>query len=266
MKWRLIDTGYNNAFYNMAIDEALMNLSKIPVLRFYTWKPSAVSLGYFQSIYDIDLGFCKKNKIDVVRRITGGKAVFHDKELTYSFIIDEIKVPKSVVGSYKKISNSVLIALRNSGINAKFNDKNVKQTKTPVCLNNPSWYEIVVDNKKIAAAAQKRLNGQLLQHGPILIDADYNKLCSVFKNNKNLINETNKRIISIKKLNKQIKIENLKKELKKGFEDNFNVKFKEDELTEKEKILAKKLMEEKYKTKEWNYKMSEIFNQSVTNG
>ena len=255
MKWRLIDTGHNNAFYNMAVDEALMKLSKIPVLRFYTWKPAAVSLGYFQSIKDIDLVFCKKNKIDVVRRITGGKAVFHDKALTYSFVIDEGKVPKSIIKSYKKISNSVLIALRNLGINAKFKDKNITKTKSPVCLNNPSWYEIVVENKKIAAAAQTRKKGSLLQHGPILIDIDYNRLCSVFKNSNNkLINGPNKRIISIKKLNKNIKTENLKKELKKGFEDNFKVKFKEDELTEKEKILVKKLMKEKYKTKEWNYK------------
>jgi len=254
MNWRLIDTKSSNAFYNMAVDEALMKLNKIPVLRFYTWKPTAVSLGYFQSIKDIDLGFCKKNKIELVRRITGGKAVFHDKELTYSFVIDEGKVPKSVVGSYKKISNSVLIALRNLGIDAKFKDKGVKQTKTPVCLNNPSWYEIVVGNKKIAAAAQTRKKGKLLQHGPILLDIDYKKLCSVFKNNKNLINETNKKIISIKRLNKQIKIENLKKELKKGFEDNFKVKFKEDVLTKEEEKLIKKLMKEKYKTKGWNYK------------
>jgi len=276
MNWRLIDTGYNNAFYNMAVDEALMKLSRVPTLRFYTWKPAAVSLGYFQSTKDIDLGFCKKNKIDVVRRITGGKAVFHDKEITYSFVIDEGKIPRSVVGSYKKISNSVLMALRNLGINAKFKDKNITKTKSPVCLNNPSWYEIVVDDKKIAAAAQTRKNKKLLQHGPILIDIDYTKLCSVFKNNKNLINETNKKIISINQFknnenqrfssiqqveyyNKKIPIKytnnkKIKKELKKGFEDNFKVKFKEDVLTEEEKDLIKKLMKEKYKTKEWNCK------------
>ena len=253
MNWRLIDTKNSNAFYNMAVDEALMKLSKVPTLRFYTWKPTAVSLGYFQSIKDIDLAFCKKNKIDVVRRITGGKAVFHDMEITYSFIIDEDKVPKSVVGSYKKISNSVLMALRNLGIDAEFNE-NVIKTKSPVCLNNPSWYEIIVNGKKIAAAAQTRKNKKLLQHGPILIDIEYNKLCSVFKNNKNLINKTNKKIISINQFKKNINQKQLKKELKKGFEDNFKVKFKEDVLTKEENILIKKLIKDKYKTKEWNYK------------
>jgi len=271
MKWRLIDTGHNNAFFNMAIDETLMKLSKVPTLRFYTWKPSAVSLGYFQNINDIDLGFCKKNNIDIVRRITGGKAVFHDKELTYSFIIDESKVPKNVIMSYKKISNSILIALKNLKINAKFKDENVKRTKTPVCLNNPSWYEIIVDNKKIAAAAQTRKNKKLLQHGPILVDIDYKKLCSLFKkNNKKLMNETKNKIISLNQLkkidyktreNRRFSVSRkslisviLKNELKKGFEENFNIKFREDKLTNKEKELIKKLIKEKYKTKRWNYK------------
>ena len=180
MNYRLIDNGYNDAFYNMAVDEALLRLSKIPTLRFYAWKPAAVSLGYFQNTDDIGLGFCKKNNISVVRRITGGKAVFHDKELTYSFVTDGKRVPKSVIDSYKLISKAVLIALNNLGVNAKFKDKNIRKSKTAVCLNNPSWYEIIAENKKIAAAAQTRKNKKLLQHGPILINVNYEKLCSIF--------------------------------------------------------------------------------------
>ena len=273
MNYRLIDTGYNNAFYNMAVDEALLKLSKKPTLRFYAWKPAAISLGYFQSINDIDLEYCKKNNIPIVRRITGGKAVFHDKELTYSFIIDEKKVPKSIINSYKFISKSILIAMDNLGINAKLKEENIKKFKTAICLNNPSWYEIIVNNKKIAAAAQTRKNKKLLQHGPILIDVNYKKLCSLFKsNNKKLLEETKKRITSLNKLNKKINYKarenrrfsvsrkspisvKLKKELKKGFEENFNIKFVEDKLTEKEKKLTNKLIKEKYKTKGWNYRI-----------
>jgi len=88
MQLRVIDTGYKNAFMNMAIDEALLT-SKLPVLRFYRWKPAGLSLGYFQDINKIDVEQCKKLGIDVVRRLTGGDAVLHDKELTYSFIIGE---------------------------------------------------------------------------------------------------------------------------------------------------------------------------------
>jgi lipoate-protein ligase A len=255
MKWRIIDTEYNNAFFNMAVDEALLRLSKVPTLRFYAWKPAALSLGYFQSINDINLDYCKKNNISVVRRITGGKAVFHDKELTYSFVIDEEKVPRSVVESYKFISKSILIALNNLGVNANFKE-NIGKIKTAVCLNNPSWYEIVVENKKIAAAAQTRKNKKLLQHGPILVDVDYERLCSLFnsKDDKKLINETKKRITSLNKLNKKITYGKLSKELKKGFEENFNIKFVKDKLNKEEEKLAEKLIKEKYKTKEWNYK------------
>lgn len=254
MAFRFIDTGLNDAFFNMAVDEALLRLSNKPVLRFYQWKPAAVSVGYFQDIKDIDLGFCKKNNIDVVRRITGGKAVFHDKELTYSFIIDEKKMPKNVIDSYKLISKGVLTALNNLSINAEFKDDDVKKTKTPVCLNNPSWYEIIVDDKKIAAAAQTRKNGKLLQHGPILLNMDYKKYCSLFRNNnEQLLEETKKRITYLNQY-KKISQDKLKKELRKGFEKIFNVEFNISKLTDAEKEMVDKLIKEKYSTKKWNSK------------
>ena len=91
-----IDTGFNNAYINMAIDEVLLS-SRVPVLRFYQWEPCAVSIGRFQDLNEIDLEFCTENSIDVVRRITGGKAVLHEKELTYSFIIDKKMMPRSII-------------------------------------------------------------------------------------------------------------------------------------------------------------------------
>src|SRR3989338_6905565 len=117
MQFRLINTGFNTPAMNMAIDEALLT-SKMPVLRFYRWKQAGLSLGYFQDIKDINVNFCKKNNIDIVRRITGGKTVLHDKELTYSFVIDVSEIqsisehaqkssifdkksmPKSIIESY----------------------------------------------------------------------------------------------------------------------------------------------------------------------
>ena len=145
---RLIDTGYNNAFMNMAIDEALIS-SPSPVLRFYGWKPAGLSLGYFQDISQINTQFAKDNGIDVVRRLTGGNAVLHEHELTYSFIIDESLMPKSVLESYKAISRGLLLGLRKLGIKAAMNEEVVPGKKSAVCFNDPSWYEIVVDGKKI---------------------------------------------------------------------------------------------------------------------
>jgi lipoate-protein ligase A len=255
MGWRLIDTGYNNAFYNMAVDEALLELSRVPTLRFYTWRPAAVSLGCFQSVADINVEHCRNNNIDIVRRITGGKAVFHDNELTYSFVTVEKEMPSSIIESYKLISRGVLIALNNLGIGAKFKEENVKKSKTAFCLNNPSWYEITANNKKIAAAAQTRKNGKVLQHGPILIKVDYKRMCSVFRcDSEKLLNETRKRVTSLAESGTEVPLKRLKDELKKCFEENFGVRFVEKSLTKKEKMLAQKLAIEKYKTDEWNFR------------
>jgi lipoate-protein ligase A len=258
---RLIDNSFDSAAMNMAIDEALLK-SKLPVLRFYQWKPGALSLGYFQNIDDINLKECKKRKVDVVRRLTGGKTVLHDKELTYSFIIDEKLMPKSIIESYKIISKGILYALKSLGINASMK-KSVKKFKksSAVCFNEPSYYEIVVNGKKIVGSAQTRKNGKLLQHGSILLDVDYNKLISLFnvKNKEKTLELSKNRITSIinekKSLkNKKIIAKKLKKYLKEGFEKNLGAELVNSKLTKQELKLAKELAKNKYSKKEWNFR------------
>jgi len=183
MKIRFIDTKSNNAYMNMAIDEALLT-SKHPVLRFYTWKPAALSIGYFQKTKLLDKKNIKKHKVDLVRRLTGGNAVLHDKELTYSFIIDEKLMPKSIISSYKKISSGLLQGLMNINLKPTLNTKVKKQEKSPVCFNDPSWYEILVNKKKIIGSAQKRINKKILQHGSILLNINTKKYLSLFKDKK----------------------------------------------------------------------------------
>ncbi len=252
MRIRLIDLEENNAFYNMALDEALLNLSDGPVFRLYSWNPAAVTIGYNQTIKNIDLEYCKRKNIDVVRRITGGKALMHDKELTYSFIISKDKMPKSVIESYKIISRPILCALNYLGIKAEFKDTGVLRYKTPLCLNNISWYEITVEGKKVAAAAQKRLGDKLLQHGSILLDIDHEKQCRVFHQcNEELIRKSKKRIASIREYNENININKLKKELIACFDSGLF----ESDLTKQEKDMANKLVYEKYSASEWNSKI-----------
>src|SRR3989338_10279291 len=134
MHFRFINSGFNNAFLNMAVDEALMLLSNKPVVRFYGWKPSAISLGYSQNIEKINIEKCEKLNINIVRRITGGKAVFHDKELTYSFICSEKDnlLPKSIRDSYFVISKGILMALKKLGINANIKKENIEKKQTEV--------------------------------------------------------------------------------------------------------------------------------------
>src|SRR3989338_2364583 len=144
MQCRFIDTGLNDAYMNMSIDEAILSHCKIPTLRVYGWKPSAISLGYNQDIEEINIDECEKNKIDVVRRVTGGKAVFHDKEITYSFILPEDLglLPKEINESYKEIANALILALKKFNIDAEIK-KTPEKIKTSICFNSSNWYELL---------------------------------------------------------------------------------------------------------------------------
>lgn len=252
--WRLIDTKYNTPSMNMAIDEALLG-SKKPVLRFYGWKPAGLSIGYFQSTQVINVEECRKREVDIVRRLTGGNAVLHDKELTYSVIIDEKEMPSSVVESYKAISKGLLQGLRNLGLKAAMNEDVKKEEKSAVCFNDPSWYEIVVNGKKIVGSAQKRIDGKILQHGAVLIEADVEKYCSLFNNcSEELINKVKQRMTSINdELGMKKSYGEVKGAMIKGFEKELKIEFEESGLTSEEKNKAEKLEKTKYSAKEWNF-------------
>ena len=260
MKCRFIDTGFNDAFTNMAIDEALLINSNIPILRVYGWNPKAVSIGYNQNVQkEINIDYCKENNIEIVRRLTGGKAVFHDKEITYSFILSEKLnlLSTNINESYKEIANALLIALEKIGIKAEIK-KTPERIATPICFNSSNWYELIVNGRKISGSAQRRMDGKILQHGPILIDFDYNENNSIFDSNNNFdsINNLKQRITSIKnELNKIISYKELSEAIKTGFKENFDFDIINSTLTNEEIILTKKLRKEKYSTEEWNYRL-----------
>lgn len=258
MKCRFIDTGFNDAFTNMAIDEAILQHCRVPTLRVYGWRPTAISVGYNQNVQrEINIDYCKKNNIEIVRRLTGGKAVFHDKEITYSFILPENNglLPFEINESYKIIANALVIALKKIGIGAEIR-KVSERIETPVCFNSSNWYELLVGGRKISGSAQRRMDGKILQHGPILIDFDYNKNNSMFNSDNNFDNIENlkNRITSLKReLKKEINYNELAKAIKSGFKKNFDFELIDDSLANEEIELAKRLGEEKYKTDEWNF-------------
>jgi lipoate-protein ligase A len=239
-----VDTDYNNAFMNMAIDEVLIS-SNVPVLRFYQWKPNAVSIGRFQNINDIDMGYCDKNKIDVVRRITGGKTVLHEHELTYSFIVDKNKMPRSIVESYNIISNALIRGLQVLGLSPEMNKVKVVNKDNPVCFQETSFNEIVINQKKVVGSAQVRVKGKLLQHGSILTGIDNKKSSNCFVH-KPRIDELNKRISYIK-----YPVKELKEAIKSGFLKYFNTKLNYRELSSTELLTAGELAREKYLSMEW---------------
>ena len=184
--WQYIDSGPNIGAYNMAVDEELLSRAQgggaVPVLRFYTWSPPAVSIGRFQHIESaVNADACRRHGFDIVRRITGGRAVLHHRELTYSIIArsDNPLFPSTVLGTYKVIATGLLAGLKNLGIAAEMVSRGgrhaalvEKKAKDPACFSSPSWYEILVNGKKIIGSAQRRMRGAFLQHGSILIDYD----------------------------------------------------------------------------------------------
>jgi len=249
-EWRLLKTGFNDAFTNMAIDEAIEELHhKIgkPTVRFYGWKPSAISIGYFQSMKEeVDAEKCKELGVDVIRRITGGGAVYHDEEVTYSFICSEESgiVPKNILESYKKICNSLILGFGNLNLEAQF-----------VPLN-----DIIVNGKKISGNAQTRRNRNVLQHGTILTEVDVDKMFSMLlvpneKIKGKLIEGIKQRVTSIKdQAGRTVEFQEVVDSMAKGFEENFEVKLVKEELTKEEAELAGKIREERFSKKEWNYK------------
>lgn len=271
-EWRIIDTGSNDAFFNMAVDEAIMISHKSglvpPSIRFYQWNPPGLSLGYFQKAEkEVDLDACKRYNVDLVRRLTGGRAVLHDDELTYSIIINEKFnfLPASILKSYKIISEGIIKGLQSLGINAELkaidgNKKKALQGFSAACFDTPSWYEIVVNDKKLVGSAQTRQKSIIVQHGSIPLTIDVDKLYNVLKipNEKTrhrLKKRFEKNATAINyESRSSITIFDLKKSLIKGWEDTFKIKLTPGKLIPEEEKLIKNLIHEKYKNDEWNFK------------
>lgn len=250
-QWRLLQTGFQSAFTNMAIDRALLvscSEGKIPpTVRFYGWSPPAISLGYFQSITEeIDIQACQQHHVDCVRRITGGGAVFHESELTYSIVIPEAhpQIPSNIIESYQRICGAVMKGLHHLTIESSYAPIN----------------DILSRGKKISGNAQTRKQKTVLQHGTILMDVDVDKMFSLLKvpNEKikdKLITDVKQRMTSIHHiLNKKVNFDTVACAMKQGFEDEFHVQLLEGDLSAEELLLAKKFEAECFSTKEWNYR------------
>ena len=254
--WRLLKLETYNAFMNMAIDESVLrakieNLVRNTV-RVYCWKPSAVSIGRFQSVEkEVQLDNCRKHDVDVVRRITGGGTVYHDveDEITYSVVADKKDLEATdVTAVYAKMYAGLVEAIKILGLRADFGEGNVK-----TCPN------LMVNGRKISGSAQSHKKGVVLQHGTLLVDVDLEKMFTFLRVSSGrtcmeIVNVAKHKITSIKKeLRRDISIEEVEEALVSGFQKALNIKLVESKLTLYERQLAKKLYKEKYLTDEWNF-------------
>jgi lipoate-protein ligase A len=245
-KWRVVGLEVHDGFMNMAIDEAVSEgVSKgvsPPTVRFYRWKPSAVSIGCFQSLVDeVDVKKCEELGIDYVRRRTGGGAVYHDYngEITYSVIAPVKFFPKSITESYKVICGWIIDGLKLLGVEGYFQPIN----------------DIIVGGKKISGNAQTRRGNVLLQHGTILYDLDLKLMFTVLKVGEEKISD--KMIKSVEErvtrlLNHvNVSMKDVTEALIKAFTEE--KEYAMETWTKEELTRAKELVDLRYKTKEWNF-------------
>src|SRR4051794_10367691 len=241
--WRFIDTDNGSASFNMALDEALLewhSQGKIPpVIRFYGWNPATLSIGYFQKAEkEINIEAVKEQGLGFVRRPTGGRAVLHEHELTYSVIVSEEhpKMPKTVTEAYRVISEGILKGFHNLGLDAYFSvptteedRESLKRPQSAVCFDASSWYELVVEGRKVAGSAQTRQKGVILQHGSILLDLDEDKLFSLFKFSNDRVKERMRKAFTSKAVaindisSQKVSIDQARQAFKSGFEEGLNI-------------------------------------------
>ncbi|MFJ7975093.1 biotin/lipoate A/B protein ligase family protein [Peribacillus sp. NPDC096379] len=271
--WAFIDSGNSTPAFNMALDEALLNWHSNgeipPVVRFYGWNPATLSIGYFQRAEkEINIAEVKRQGLGFIRRPTGGRAVLHEHELTYSVIVNEEypDMPKNVTEAYRVISEGILMGFRNLGLDAYFavpsTEKEkaaLKEPRTSVCFDAPSWYELVVEGRKVAGSAQTRQKGVILQHGSILLDMDDEKLFSLFnfpneRVKERMMKSFKSKAVAINDLHtRKISLDEAKDAFHKGFATGLNINLEPLILTKDQEKEVTNLAQDKYEADEWNF-------------
>lgn len=268
-KWRLIRSPFQHGSMNMAIDEALM-LSTLknqtpPVLRLYRWNPACLSLGFAQSTLDIDKAALIVKGWDFVRRPTGGKAILHVDELTYSICapIDSPVVKGSVLESYRRLSTGLLSALQILGLEANADKEYGALTigeNRPVCFEVPSNYEITASGRKLIGSAQSRKSGGVLQHGTLPLFGDIARITDVLKYPDETSRKEARQRVYLhaatleEVIGRHVSWDEAAAACVSGFEKALEIKLVDSDLSQEEQTMAQDLLSLKYGTPEWNEK------------
>jgi lipoate-protein ligase A len=246
MIWKFINTGYNDGKFNMDFDlELVKNFSGVPLLRVYRWEPYCISFGANQQPNSIDQEKTLSAGFDIVKRPTGGRAILHAEELTYSVVY-----PISVENTPKLIYREINLALLNGLVN--FNpalnkiqlehtqphfQSFYKDTKSTLCFAVSAMNELNYDGKKVVGSAQRKLGDIILQHGSILCGAFHKRIIDYLdlhsekvEEIKNEIDQTTTELETI--LGEKINYDQLVQAIKKGFENHFNTMFEEEIFSE----------------------------------
>lgn len=274
-QWRLIYDTPTVGSKNMAIDEAILETvskgEQLPTLRIYEWEPMCLSLGYGQRTRDVDFERLQANGWGLVRRPTGGKAILHGDELTYSVSLprDHDLAQGDVVESYRRISEALLAALQLLDLDPQ-SEKQAKGNRDlgPVCFEVPSHYEITAYGKKLIGSAQVRRKTGILQHGTLPLYGDIARICDALaypdeatrEAAKDVVRERATTLEEVEKITnprmswRRIPWNMVTDAIVQGFVETFNIQFHEDSLSTSEQALARQLEAEVYATDKWTNK------------
>lgn len=265
-QWRLLITPPARGDWNMALDEAIMEsveqLSAMPTLRLYSWEPACLSLGYAQPSSDIDHTRLQQFGWDWVRRSTGGRAILHTDELTYSVIapISDSRVLGGVLDSYQRLSIALLASLhllKIPAISRADHSLQPGQKKGAVCFEVPSDYEIVVQGKKLVGSAQLRRRNVLLQHGTLPLWGDITRITQVlsFPDEQRRMDAASRLLVHATTvemvLGRRANWHEVVQAFIKGFESELNLEFIASPILDSENHRANCLVEEKYAKPAW---------------
>ena len=268
-EWRLMRTPPAEGAWNMALDEAVLisvlEGASLPTLRLYDWNPACLSLGYAQPLSDVLVDKLEEDGLSLVRRVTGGRAILHVDELTYSVIgpQDDPRLTGGVLESYRILSAALLVALQSLGIparseeNANSANTPAQKQKNPVCFEVPSNYEITVDGKKLIGSAQARRRNGVLQHGTFPLLGDITRIVNYLKfsgeTSRNAAAERLKQraLTAADVTGNALTWDRAAQAFQEAFEERLNITFHAQGLTSEEERVTEELLEEKYASLDW---------------
>jgi lipoate-protein ligase A len=268
--WRLIQTPPAHGAWNMAADEAILEASTKgavpPTLRLYAWDPPCLSLGYAQPVADLDIERLTRLGWHLVRRPTGGRAILHTDELTYSISghQDEPRLAGGVLDSYRRLSLALLDALLHLGVDAAADPQPSQPLnatpKGPVCFEVPSNYEITVRGKKLIGSAQARRHAGVLQHGTLPLFGDLTRITQVLcypteTDRQYAADRVRLRAATLETIaGHTITWEQASRAFVDAFESTLDVQLIPGDLTASEISRAAQLVTEKYANDDWTLK------------
>ncbi|MCY4064360.1 MAG: biotin/lipoate A/B protein ligase family protein [Chloroflexi bacterium] len=265
----LQDCSFRDGASNMAVDSAILAAvargDQPPTLRLYGWDPFCLSLGYGQRTRDVDLDALAARGWDLVRRPTGGKAILHGDELTYSLCLplDHALAGVDIVESYRRISVGLLRALETLGLDADAprQDERMRGADLgPICFEMPSHYEISVKGRKLIGSAQLRRKGAMLQHGTLPLNGDLARICGVLRFESEASRTAQKRNVRewtltlAEAAGKSVRWTEAASAFEQGFASAFDLEMRPGQLSPVESNRVEQLIAERFGNRAWTHK------------